>query len=177
MSKDKASQKINGSIQPKSNHKPIILVSLAAVILVIGGIMVWFVFGGDQAPNLVVTPDNVDELLAEREEAEITPMGSFEVMMNTTWTFPNSNSASTDAYIANSINNNDTVYFTITLEGSEEPIYTSPYIPVGSRMENVTLDCDLEAGTYDTVLTYHLVDGEYQESSKVAVALEIIIER
>ena len=177
MSKDKASQKINGSNTQKATRRPIILVSLAVAILVIGGIMLLLVFGDDQTPNLVVTPDNVNELLAEREEAEVTPMGSFEVMMNTTWTFPNSKSASTDAYVANSIYNNNTVYFTITLEGSEEPLYTSPYIPVGSRMENVTLDCDLKAGTYDTVLTYHLVDGEYQESSKVAVALEIIIER
>lgn len=177
MSKDKASQKINGSTMHKSNRRPVILVSLAAAVLVVGGILVWFVFGGDEEPNIVVTPDNVDELLAEREEAEVTPMGSFEVMMRTTWTFPTSKSASTDAYIANSINNRNTVYFTIAKEGSEEPFYTSPYIPVGSRMENVTLDCDLEAGTHDTVLTYHLVDGEYQEISEVSVELEIIIER
>ncbi|MBQ8519565.1 MAG: hypothetical protein IJ455_08210 [Agathobacter sp.] len=177
MSKDKASQKISGSKQYKPNRRPVILVSIAAMVLVIGGILAWFVFGEDEEPNIVVTPDNVEDLLADREEQEATPMGSFEVMMTTTWTFPNSKSASTDAYIANSINNRNTVYFTITLEGNEEPLYTSPYIPVGSRMENVTLNSDLEAGTYDTVLTYHLVDGEYQDISEVSVALEIIIEK
>lgn len=177
MSKDKASQKINGSVQKKTNRRPVILVSIAAVALVVGGVLLSSVLGGGEEPNAVVTPDNVQELIAELNEQERVPIGSFEVNMNNSWTFPDSHSAATDAYIGNSINNQNTVYFTIALKGSEEPFYTSPYIPVGSRMENVTLDCDLAAGTYDTVLTYHLVDSEYQNMSRVSVALEIIIEK
>lgn len=177
MSKDKASQKISASTQQTVNRRPVILVSIAAMVLVIGGILVWSIFGEEKKPNLVITPDNVEDMIAELKEAERTPIGSFEVNMNNTWTFPDSKSASTDAYIGNSINNQNTVFFTIALKGTEDELYTSPYIPVGSRMENVTLDCDLKAGTYDTVLTYHLVDNEYQELSEVSVALEIIIKR
>ena len=177
MSKDKASQKINGSVQKKTSRRPVILVAVAAAVLVVGGVLLSSVFDGGSKPNAVVTPKNVQDLIAEREEEELIPIGSYEVSMTTTWTFPNSHSSSTDAYIANSINNTHTVYFTITLEGQKEPIYTSPYIPVGSRMANVTLDCDLAAGTYDTVLTYHLVDSEYQDYSEVSVGLEIIIEK
>lgn len=177
MSKDKASQKINGSVQKKTSRRPVILVAVAAAVLVVGGVLLSSVFDSGSTPNTVVTPDNVQDLIAERDENERVPIGSFEVNMNTTWTFPNSHSASTDAYIGNSINNQNTVYFTIALKGSEEDFYTSPYVPVGSRMENVTLDCDLTAGTYSTVLTYHLVDDEYKELSHVSVGLEIIIEK
>ena len=177
MSKDKASQKISGNAQRKTNRRPVVLGTIAAVVVLGGGALVLGVFGGNKEPNVVVTPQNVEQLLAEREEKERVPVGSYEVNMNNSWTFRDSHSASEDAYIGNSINNSNVVYFTIALKGSEEDFYTSPYIPVGSRMENVTLNCDLAAGTYDTVLTYHLVDDEYQELSKVSVALEIIIEK
>lgn len=177
MSKDKALQKISGGAQRRTNRRPVVLGSIAAVVLVAGGALVWSVFGGNKEPNVVVTPDNVQQMLAEREEKERIPVGSYEVNMNNNWTFPDSKSASTDAYVGNSINNSNVIYFTIALKGSEEDFYTSPYIPVGSQLENVTLDCDLAAGTYDTVLTYHLVDDEYQELSSVSVALEIIIEK
>ena len=176
MSKDKASQKINGSVQ-KTSRRPIILVSIAAVVLVVSGVLLSSIFDGGNKPNVVVTPDNIQDMIAERDENERVPIGSYEVNMNTTWTFPDSHSASTDAYIGNSINNQCTVFFTIALKGSEDDFYTSPYIPVGSKMENVTLDCDFAAGTYDTILTYHLVDSEYKEMSRVSVALEIIIEK
>ena len=176
MSKDKASQKINGSTPKTRNRRPVLLIGIAAVVIVAGGILFGSMFGNKEKPNLVVTPDNVEDMIEEIRDDERTPIGSFEVNMNTTWTFPDSHSASTDAYIANSVYNTNTVYFTITLRGSDEVIYTSPYIPVGSKMENVTLNCNWKAGTYDTVLTYHLVDGAYADISKVSVALEIIIE-
>lgn len=177
MSKDKASQKINGSVQRHSNRRPVILVAIAAVVLVVGGVLLASVFGEDEKPNVVVTPDNVQDMIAELDEHERTPIGSYEANMTNSWTFPNSHSASTDAYIGNSINNQHTVYFTIALKDSEEDIYTSPYIPVGSRMENITLNCDLPAGTHSAVLTYHLVDDDYKELSHVSVGLEIIIEK
>ena len=177
MSKVKASQKISGSARKKTSRRPVILVSIAAMVLVVSGVLLSSVFRFEGKPNAVITPDNVQDMIAGLDEKERVPIGSYEVNMNTTWTFPDSHSASTDAYIGNSINNQSTVYFTIALKGSEEIFYTSPYIPVGSRMENVTLDCDLAAGTYETVLTYHLVDGDYQETNRVSVALEIIIEK
>lgn len=177
MSKDKASQKISGSARRQTTRRPVVLGSIAAVVLVAGGALVWSVFGGNREPNSVVTPSNVQQMLAEREEEERIPVGSYEVNMNNSWTFRDSKSASKDAYIGNSINNSNIVYFTIALKGETEDFYTSPYIPVGSRMENVTLDCDLAAGKYETILTYHLVDDEYQELSTVSVGLEIIIEK
>ena len=177
MSKVKASQKISGSVRKKTTRRPVILVSIAAMVLVVSGVLLSSVFSVEGKPNAVITPDNVQDMIAELDEKERVPIGSYEVNMNNCWTFPDSHSASTDAYIGNSINNQSTVYFTIALKGSEEDFYTSPYLPIGSKMENVTLDCELAAGTYDTVLTYHLVDGEYQEISHVSVGLEIIIEK
>lgn len=176
MSKDKASQKISVSSQKTSNRRPVLLIIIATVVIVAGGVLLWSLFGNEKEPNVVVTPDNVEDMVAQIQDEDRTPIGSFEVNMNTTWTFPNSHSASTDAYIANSVYNTNTVYFTIALSGSDEDIYTSPYIPVGSMMENITLNCNWPAGTYDTVLTYHLVNDEYADVSQVSVALEIIIQ-
>lgn len=126
MSKDKASQKINGSVRKATNRRPFILVSIAAVVLVAGGVLLSSVFGGNDKVNVVVTPDNVQDMIEELDEKERIPVGSYEVNMNNRWTFPTSYTASTDAYIGNSINNQHTVYFTIALKGSEEDFYTSP---------------------------------------------------
>lgn len=177
MSKDKASQKINGSVQKNTSRRPVILVAVAAAVLVVSGVLLSSVFGEGEKANVVVTPDNVQDVIAELDEKDIIPVGSYEVNMNNVWTFPDSRSASTDAYIGNSISNSSTVYFTIALKDTTEDIYTSPYLPVGSHLENVNLNCDLVAGTYDAVLTYHLVDSDYQELSYVSVGLEIIIEK
>ena len=176
MSKDKASQKINGSSQKTTNRRPVLLITIAAVVVVAGGALLWSLFGEKDEPDVVVTPDNVEDVIADRDDPEMVPIGSFEVNMTNKWTFPDSHSASTDAYVANSENNTNTVYFTIRLDGQDGDIYTSPYIPLGSRMESITLDCNLDPGTYKAILTYHLVDSEYVDISHVSVGLEIIIQ-
>jgi hypothetical protein len=124
----------------------------------------------------VVTPDNVEEVIAELDQAEITPVGSYEVVMNTDWVFPDSSSASSNAYVENSVENQNTVYFTIMLANATTPIYESPLIPVGSHMEDINLDTELDAGTYDAVMTYHMMDDDNNETSSVSVSMTITIE-
>ena len=43
-------------------------------------------------------------------------------------------------------------------------------------MENITLNSNLEAGTYEAVLTYHVVDDAYKDMASVSVAVTITIE-
>jgi hypothetical protein len=135
------------------------------------------IFGKDsKSYNTVVTPDNVEEVIAELDQAEITPVGSYEVVMNTDWVFPDSSSASSNAYVENSVENQNTVYFTIMLANATTPIYESPLIPVGSHMEDINLDTELDAGTYDAVMTYHMMDDDNNETSSVSVSMTITIE-
>jgi hypothetical protein len=125
--------------------------------------------------NVVVTPDNVEEVLQQLDESDKTTSGRYTVTMNTTWNFTDGSSASDNAYVENSVSNTNDVYFDITLADTEENIYSSPVIPVGSHLEDITLDKELDDGTYDCVVTYTLVDDDQNPISTVRVALTIVI--
>jgi hypothetical protein len=43
-------------------------------------------------------------------------------------------------------------------------------------MENITLDEDLDAGTYDCVCIYHLVDENQNTTSTLRVGLTIVVD-
>lgn len=180
MSKEKATQRINGGSaekKPAKKFSPLLIVILVVFALLI--VFIMFIVSrrsnSDEA-NRVVTPDNVEEILANLDDSENAEIGSYEVYMNNVWHFPDSASSSTDAYVENRVTNTNTVYFTIALPESEEEIYKSPYIPVGSSLDNITLDSELAAGSYKTVLTYHLVDDSFEEISYVSVYVTLVIE-
>lgn len=128
------------------------------------------------AGNVVLDEDNGEDLIAEltRKAAE----GQFEVKMNAEWSFPNGASPSTDAYVANSRANRLPVYFEVTLGDNDdsEVIYTSPEIPVGSAVKDITLTKDLPAGDYETVCTYHLLNEDKTVRSSVSVVVRLHIE-
>ncbi len=126
--------------------------------------------------NVVVNDDNVDEVLADLTESEYTAPGYYEVMMNTTWKFSTGSAASSNAYVKNVATNTNDVYFDVTLSDTDELIYSSPLIPLGSYLENITLDKDLDAGTYDCVCTYHLVDEEQNTLSTLKITLTIVVD-
>jgi hypothetical protein len=128
-----------------------------------------------QKRNVVVTPDNVEEVIEALDESDYVAPGSYEVTMNTTWNFKDGTSASDNAYVENSVDNTNDVYFDITLADTEENIYSSPVIPVGSHLEDITLDKALEDGTYDCVITYTLVDEDQNPLSTVRVKLTIVV--
>lgn len=96
--------------------------------------------------------------------------------MNSTWTFKNARSASSNAYVENVLSNTNTVKFSLTRNDTNELIYESPYIPVGSSLRNIKLsDESLKSGTYPCTIQYHLVDENYQNVSSVKVSLSVVI--
>lgn len=179
MSKEKANERINSQMAPAKNKNSTtaFVVVIAGIIILILGIVVLFQIFRDrqsEANNKVVTPENVEEIVAQFEAREYTPVGSFEVSMPTVWNFPDGMSASSDAFVDNVVNNRNTVYFTVVLESNPgDVIYESPYIEVGGRLENIALDMILEAGTYDAVMTYYLVDDNMQNLSEVSVGITL----
>ena len=96
--------------------------------------------------------------------------------MNSTWHFPDGSSPSPDAYVENVLSNSNDVYFDVELADTGEVILESPIIPRGSYMKNITLDKDLEPGSYDCVLIYLLVDKDQKTMSTLRMAITIIIE-
>lgn len=161
--------------EQKKSRKGGILVAIVIVILI--GIIIYLLFprDEDEKRNVVVTPDNVERVLKEADEA--VPDGYYTVTMNPTWHFANGSAASYDAVVENVAQNTNDVYFDIVLEEDEEKVlYKSPVIPIGSHLEEIALDESLEAGTYPCIVIYNLVDEEQNTLSTLRVALEIVIE-
>lgn len=130
----------------------------------------------EEKRNVVINEDNVDELIDQLSEEEKTPPGSYEVAMSTLWNFGDGESISEDAYVENSISNTNDVFFDVKLAETDEVIYKSPLLPVGSHVENIALEKKLEKGTYDCIVVYSLVDEEQDVLSEVQVKLKINVQ-
>jgi hypothetical protein len=125
--------------------------------------------------NYVVLADS--SIRPSADEAAVNSATSHDVKMNSTWTFSDGKAYSRDAFVENPSSNLNSVYFEITVSGYKEPIMTSPVLPVGSHLENITLDKALKAGTYNCTLTYTLLSMDGKESvGTLQMALKIIIQ-
>lgn len=124
--------------------------------------------------NYVVIDENV--LAQNASEDVINSVSSHDVKMNSTWTFSDGKAYSKDAFVENPSSNLNSVYFDIKVNGYAESIFTSPVLPVGSHIENITLDKALKAGTYNCTLTYTLLSKDGKDSvGTLQMALKIII--
>jgi hypothetical protein len=157
-------------------------VGAAVVIAVVAIVAFRLGAGGNEPPvsaiggrGVVATPENIEELRAKAEEP--VQDGYYETRMNVDWKFPNARAESTNAYVENSTNNKRTVYFDLTLADTNELIYSSPFIPVGAKLEKFKLDVVLPAGEYAGIVTYHLVDDEYRDLTTVSVGVNLQIEK
>lgn len=127
--------------------------------------------------NVVVNEQNAESVAAEMATVEYVEPGYYTVNMATEWHFSKGDAVSSDARVDNVARNTNPVYFDVFLAGNEEePIYSSPVIPVGSFLEKITLDKPLDAGTYDCVMVYHLVDDDQNTVSTLRVTIKIIVE-
>lgn len=175
--------------QKSNNKKPLMitLIALCVVIVALLSVIVGLLLGqqsaggqqaADEPPkrNVVVTKDNVEDIVEDMKEATVAP-GMYEVKMNSTWYFEDGSSPSRNAYVENVVNNTNDVYFDVVLAENEETVLlASPLIPRGSYMDEISLDVDLDPGTYDCVLIYHLVDENQNTLSTLRMAITIVVE-
>lgn len=170
------------SEQKSKNVKGVIVFALCVLIIVVLLILVIYLLNDRQKENepvkrnVVVNEKNVQEIVEQMTE-ERTPPGSYEVTMNSTWNFANGDAASENAYVKNAETNTNSVYFDVTRTDTGETIYASPIIPVGSYLDNISLDDSLPAGVYDCLITYHLLDEEDKNISSVKLTLTIVVEQ
>lgn len=177
MSKD--STDINEN-KGKKGGKPLLIVC-ALIIIVLLTVIIVVLLGKqktDDKPkrNVVVNEDNAEDVAEDLFNHETVKPGTYEVRMNSTWNFKDGISASENAYVENVPANTNDVYFDVELSDTEETIYESPVIPRGSHLEAITLDEELEAGTYDCVLTYHLIDEDQNTVSTLRMGLTVVVE-
>jgi len=157
--------------QKMSKKNRIIIITTAVVFVGLIATIIYLLFLKDRNDSFdtrptVVTQDNVDEVIAAMDGP--VQDGSYEITMNTEWIF---DKKSSDAYVENSTSNSRTVYFDVSLADTKELVYSSPYIPVGEKIQGFALDSKLEPGTYDAFVTYHLVDDNKKEVSNLAVTV------
>lgn len=159
--------------------KTVGIIILIIIILVLIGVIAFLLLHKpeEKRRNVVVTPDNVEEVIAQMEEEEFVEPGYYTVSMNYDWHFSSGDAVSSDAYVENSTDNTNAVYFDLFLTSDEEnAIYKSPVIPIGSSLRDIALDTELDAGTYDCVMVYHLVDDDQNTISTLRVTVTVIIE-
>lgn len=120
--------------------------------------------------SLVVDESNL-ESIAEDMQSKVDD-SMFETSMNVVWNFPDGESPSTDAYVANAGSNHYAISFEVLLDGTEV-IFTSGVIPVGNRIKEIKLDKDLPAGSYEAVCKYHLLREDGTENSSFGVNIYI----
>lgn len=128
--------------------------------------------------NVVVNQKNAETIVDEMAIDEYIEPGYYNASMTNIWHFATGDAVSDDAFVENKAENTNDVYFDVFVKGNEEkPILQSPVIPRGSELKDIKLDTVLDAGTYDCVLVYHLVDDEQKTISTVRVGITIIVEK
>ncbi len=122
-----------------------------------------------------VDEDNAGDVIDEMTEK--VSKGMFECKMTTAWTFDDGKSTSPNAYVANVENNLYTLYFDVYEESTNELLYSSPMLPVGTELKNFKLDKELAAGEYDAVVMYTMVDENLEEVSSVGFKVTISVSK
>lgn len=120
-----------------------------------------------------VDEESAGDIMAEM--ADKVAEGMFECRMTTTWSFEDADAVSPNAYVANVESNLHTIYFDVYDQSTDELLYSSPMLSVGSELREVKLEKKLPAGDYDAVVIYTLVDEDYEEVSTVGFNITISV--
>jgi hypothetical protein len=124
--------------------------------------------------SMLVTEDNLDEVISELETPPANVPKYFTANMNSTWNFPDGRT-SVDAYVGNYYDNETPIYFDVSLTDTGETIYESPVIPIGSQLDGITLNRNLDDGVYSGDLVYHLIDENQRTLTTVTMAVTLIV--
>lgn len=166
----------------------IIIVMLAVIIVLLlrngGGTNEPAPLAADGTPEpsrrpTVMTQDNAEEVAEalfsdETENENIPPR--YIVTMNSTWHFDDGTSPSDNAYVENDAENTTPVYFDLIRNDTEEVIYASPVIPLGESLRNFALDVDLDPGSYECTVTYHLIDDDQNTLTTVNMWAMVVVD-
>ena len=168
-----------------SNSLKIAIVVGIVVIAALLGVIIFLLLGKDKAEEpekdirgVVVTKDTVDDVVEEMATAPTVEQGYYEASMTTIWTFATGSDVSEDALVRNVEGNTNDVYFDVVMADDEDNvIYKSPVIPRGSELKEIKLDTPLDAGSYNCVCIYHLIDDEQNTISTLRVGITVVVNK
>lgn len=164
----------------KTAKKKSRVITVAAFIILLAALAVCIVLlllrKDEEKPERgIVDRNNADTVMEDLSDK--VDEGMFECKMTTTWTFEDGASVSPNAYVANVENNRYAIYFDVYEEGTDELLYSSPILPVGSEIRDIKLDKELPAGDHDAVVMYTLVDEDEEEVSTAGFHITIYVTR
>ncbi len=162
--------------------KTIVLIILITVIVCGTAIAaILLLRENDPAPTpspisgIPVTEENVREIGDQIQD--MVDRSMFETYYSSTWRFPDGSSPASSFLMGNSAGNNYPFYFTLTIAGESEPIFTSGILPLGTQIGEVVLDRDLDAGTYRALCDIHMIDENGEEiETNMGFEIALIIE-
>jgi len=132
----------------------------------------------EQGDSYVLKEETYQQIV-EDMESEVRE-GYFETYMNTSWTFPDGTSETTDAVLGNAPNNTKPIRCEVLLADTNESVYATGVLPVGAVLSPFKLDKDLDAGTYEATCMVYLLDeledGTYKDYSNAGFHVTIIVE-
>ena len=157
--------------QKKNNKKKIIAI-IAIIAVIVGGVAVYCVSknhasGGEDPSTGMVWDANAEEGgLEGRSEEEIqaelnkkVEEGMINISMNTSPVFADGTSEGNLMIVNSSANHYPQIVYIVRKDTNEE-IYRSGGIPIGSKIENAALNVDLPAGTYDCIAYFNNADPD-----------------
>lgn len=157
----------------KKKKRKKIIIAVCILLAVIAAVVIYFL----TRPK-GMTEGNYKQIMEDMENQ--VQEGYFETYMNTEWTFPDGKSETTDAILGNSPNNKKPIRCEVKLTDTEEVVFKTDVIPVGTEVPPFKLDVDLEAGTYDAVCEVYLLDekkdGTYEDYSNAGFYVTITVE-
>lgn len=175
--------------QRQNKGNSTLIIAFAAVVVILLVVIIVLLVNNSKSANVsteetqkrptVVNEENAEDVaeqLFSQDETEKVEAGTYDVVMNSTWNFENGDVASKNAYVENAKENTNDVYFDVVISDTQELIYESPVIPIGSHIDEIKLDKSLEAGTYDCELTYHLIDENQNTLSTLTMVITVNIE-
>lgn len=185
------------NIDKKQNNPKLIIVAVCISVLIIALLMIIVLLMSDKRNQndipqesrptvevsgvereVIVKEDNIDEFmseLAENDKNDTVEAGYYQVTMNPTWFFEDGSSPSSNAYVSNAETNTNSVCFDVIVRDTNEIIYKSPVLSVGTSVAAMELDTVLPAGTYDCICLYTLLDEENKPLSDLRVKLTVVI--
>ena len=139
-----------------STQKVVLILGAVAIVCAAVVIAIFLLNQEDEGPGRVITAENVEEIAQDIQEQ--VERGMFATYMNTTWTFPDGRSPSSDAVMGNSARNRYPFYFTVVLSETDETIFESGLLPIGTRISQIVLDRELAAGDYPAIVYVNMID-------------------
>lgn len=124
--------------------------------------------------GVIATEENIEELRAQRRDDD-GRFRHYRTRMSNDWVFQTATSPSTNVFVENAPSNPGTVFFDVVLPDTGEVIFSSPYLPLGARIDSITLDVELPPGEYSPVVIYHLLDDDYEVRTTVSVGINLRI--